>query len=148
MTALDTNILVYSHRPESPQHAEAKAIVDSLRRRGESWAIPGPCLHEFVAVVTNARIFKEPTPMRSAFDAVESWAAGANLHFLAESGEHLSELRALVLRAKISGPRIHDARIAVICLHHGVRELWTADRDFSAFPQLKTRSPLGRERAD
>ncbi len=44
--------------------------------------------------------------------------------------------------AQISGPRIHDAKIASICLQSGVRELWTADRDFSRFPALKTRNPL------
>ena len=54
----------------------------------------------------------------------------------------LEQLRDLAVRAKLSGPRIHDARIAALCLHHGVRELWTADRDFSAFPKLKTRNPL------
>lgn len=37
---------------------------------------------------------------------------------------------------------IHDARIAAICLNHRVAELWTADRDFSVFPGLKTRNPL------
>jgi predicted nucleic acid-binding protein len=37
---------------------------------------------------------------------------------------------------------VHDARIVAICLHHGVSELWTADRDFSRFPSLKTRNPL------
>ena len=51
-------------------------------------------------------------------------------------------LRELARAAKLSGPRIHDARIAALCLHHGVRELWTADRDFSMFPKLKTRNPL------
>ena len=38
---------------------------------------------------------------------------------------------------------IHDARIAAICLHNGVTELWTADRDFSRFKPLKTVNPLG-----
>jgi predicted nucleic acid-binding protein len=37
---------------------------------------------------------------------------------------------------------IHDARIAAICLQHGVSELWTADRDFSRFPKVKVRNPL------
>ena len=50
--------------------------------------------------------------------------------------------RQLAAHAKLSGPRIHDARIAALCLNHGVRELWTADRDFSMFPKLKTRNPL------
>ena len=68
--------------------------------------------------------------------------ANGSLHILSESPGYFDKLRNLALAAKLSGPRIHDARIAALCLHHGVRELWTADRDFSAFPQLKTRNPL------
>jgi predicted nucleic acid-binding protein len=37
---------------------------------------------------------------------------------------------------------VHDARIAALCRHHGVRELWSADRDFSRFPAVKPRNPL------
>jgi predicted nucleic acid-binding protein len=32
--------------------------------------------------------------------------------------------------------------IAALCLHHGVSELWTADRDFTRFPALRTHNPL------
>jgi predicted nucleic acid-binding protein len=41
-----------------------------------------------------------------------------------------------------SGGRVHDARVVAICLSHGVRELWTADRDFTRFPELTTSNPL------
>jgi len=43
---------------------------------------------------------------------------------------------------------VHDARVAAICLAHGVRELLTADRDFSLFPELRTRNPLPVARAE
>ena len=142
MIALDTNLLVYAHRPESPHHAEARTLIDVLRAGTASWAVPWPCVHEFIAVVSSPRVFKKPTTMDVAFAAVDAWLAGNNLHFLSESRGHLEELRGFAVRAKITGPRIHDARIAVICLHHGVHEIWTADRDFSAFPQLKVRNPL------
>jgi toxin-antitoxin system PIN domain toxin len=142
MIALDTNILVYSHRPESPHHADAKVLIDSLRSNSASWAIPWPCVHEFIGVVTSLRVFKKPTPLEAAFAAVDAWLASGNLHFLAEGHGHWEQLREIALAAKLSGPRIHDARIAALCLHHGVRELWTADRDFSLFPKLKTRNPL------
>jgi len=29
-----------------------------------------------------------------------------------------------------------------LCRLHGVRELWTVDRDFSRFPGLKVKNPL------
>jgi predicted nucleic acid-binding protein len=43
---------------------------------------------------------------------------------------------------RIAGPRVHDARIAALCLSHGVRELLTADRDFGRFPSLSCSNPL------
>ncbi len=50
----------------------------------------------------------------------------------------------LALKGKASGPRIHDARIAAICLQNGVAELWSADRDMSRFQALKVVNPLVR----
>jgi hypothetical protein len=81
--------------------------------------------------------------LADAFAFVDSLMTAPSLHLLAESPGYFEKLRDLTLTGKISGPRIHDARIAALCLHHGVRELWTADRDFSHFPQLRTRNPLG-----
>ena len=43
---------------------------------------------------------------------------------------------------KVAGPLVHDARIAALCLDHGVHEFWTADRDFARFPDLRVRNPL------
>ena len=62
--------------------------------------------------------------------------------FYAEGQEHWSELRTQIEAGRISGPRVHDARIVALCLAHGVRELWTADRDFSRFADLATANPL------
>ena len=43
---------------------------------------------------------------------------------------------------RIAGPLVHDARVAALCRLHGVRELWTADRDFSRFHGVAFRNPL------
>jgi len=73
---------------------------------------------------------------------VDSLLASAQLQLLAESPGYFAKLRAIATAAKLKGPRIHDARVAALCLHHGVSELWSADRDFSSFPQLQVRNPL------
>ena len=142
MIAVDTNILVYSHREDSEFHAASKELVDLLRHESAPWAIPWPCVHEFIGIVTHTNIYKPASTLPQALAAVDAWLAGGNLHLLAESPGYFEKLRELALAEKLSGPRIHDARIAALCLHHGVRELWTADRDFSMFPKLKTRNPL------
>jgi hypothetical protein len=59
-----------------------------------------------------------------------------------ESNTHWDVLSRLLERGKISGPRVHDGRIAALCIQHGVRERLSADRDFSRFGDLKTRNPL------
>ena len=142
MIAVDTNLLVYGHREDSEFHAVAKECIEALRRGGATWAVPWPCVHEFIAIVTHERIYSPPTPLETAFAAVDAWGAAGNLEFLAESPGYLEKLRELARAARLKGPRIHDARVAALCLHHAVTELWTADRDFSPFPGLKTRNPL------
>jgi len=143
MIAVDTNILIYAHRVEMPFHlAATKQLIDDLRGNPSTWIIPWPCVHEFLGLVTNPRVFKIPTPLAAAFVSVETWLTGRNLQFIAESDGYLPKLSALTRTAQLAGPRIHDARITALCLHHGVRELWSADRDYSSFPQLKVRNPL------
>ncbi len=142
MIAVDTNILVYSHREENDFYESAVGCLSQLTKRYNRWAIPWPCIHEFLVVVTNPRIFKKPTPTMKAIAAVESWMESPTCVILGEGPGHLDQLKILLGSAQISGPRIHDAKIAAICLQSGVRELWTADRDFSRFPALKTKNPL------
>jgi hypothetical protein len=140
LIAIDTNVLVYAHRAESPWH---DAAVDCLRSvaRGP-WAIPWPCLHEFLAIVTHPRIFDPPTPLGDALQTVEGWLEAPTLSVLAEVEDHWDVLSSILRSGRVLGPQVHDARIAAICLEHAVEELWTADRDFTRFPKLRTHNPL------
>jgi hypothetical protein len=142
MIALDTNILVAIHRRDSDGHAAATRAWQVAGGDTAAWAIPWPCVHEFIGVATHPRVFNPPSTLDEALSAIEAWRARPTVRFLAEDDTYWTTLSALVRAARIAGPRIHDARIAALCLDHGVRELWTADRDFSRFPRLRTRNPL------
>jgi toxin-antitoxin system PIN domain toxin len=140
--ALDTNLLVYAHRRDAPWHAEARRHIATLAEGQAVWAIPWPCIHEFLAVVTHPRIFMPPSTLGEAIGQVEAWLESPTLVLLAEGSTHWSALRAALQPARAVGPLVHDARIAALCRQHGVRELWTADRDFGRFPDLPVRNPL------
>jgi uncharacterized protein len=140
MIAVDTNVLVYAHRKDMPHHERAFAEVRALAEGSAQWAIPWPCVHEFYAVVTNRRIFRKPSPPEQAWRQLDAWFGSPRLRLLAEAHNHAEQLRALTLAAGVIGAQVHDARIAALCLEHGVSELLTLDRDFSRFPQLATRS--------
>jgi len=140
--AVDTNLLVYAHREDSPWHAAAAARITELAEDRTPWAIPWPCLHEFVGVVTHPRIYLPPTPLSVAIGQIEAWLEAPGLVLLAEVEGYWSELRAALDAGRIVGAQVHDARIAALCRLHGVRELWTADRDFGRFSGLRVRNPL------
>jgi uncharacterized protein len=140
--AVDTNVLVYAHREDSPWHAAAFAAVKRLAEGGAPWAIPAPCVHEFLAVVTHSRIYRPPTPPEKAIAQIEAWMESPSFVLIAESEGYWPTLRALLASSQATGGQVHDARVAALCLHHGVAELWTADRDFSRFPELSVRNPL------
>jgi toxin-antitoxin system PIN domain toxin len=140
--AVDTNVLVYAHREDSEWYQIAYQRVAGLAEGRAAWAIPWPCLHEFLAIVTHPKVFAPPTPLAAAIDQVDAWLESPTLVTLSESENHWIELRGMLKGGKITGPRVHDARIAALCSQHGVRELWSADRDFGRFAELKVINPL------
>lgn len=142
MIAVDTNLLVYAHRRDSEWHAAAARVLKELAEGRGAWAIPWPCVHEFLAVVTHPRIYAPPSTMRAALDQARAWLLSPALVMLGEARDHLSHLEAILLSGKVVGPRVHDGRIAALCQEHGVDEIWTADRDFGRFGALRARNPL------
>ena len=142
MIAVDANILVYAHREDSEWHREALAALTGLANGTRRWAIPWPCVHEFIAIATHPSIYVPPTPLAMALAAIEVWLSASSCRAIGEGPDHFAVVKVLATKGRIQGPMIHDARIAVICLQNGVAELWSADRDFSRYEQLKVINPL------
>ena len=142
MIAVDSNLLVYAHREDSPWHDVAYARIVGLAEGRAPWAIPWPCIHEFLAIVTHPRIYSPPTPLENAIDQIEAWLESPTLVVLSESADYWLLLKTTLLSGRVSGPQVHDARIVTICQQHGVSELWSADRDFGRFSGLTVRNPL------
>ncbi len=142
MIAVDTNILVYAHRSDSGFHDMALRSMVSLAEEQARWAIPWPCVHEFLAIVTHPRIYDPPSPQGRALESVNEWLRAPGCRTIAEGPGYFETLKRLVGPSQAVGGMVHDARVAAICIHHGVSVLWSADRDFSRFPALKTANPL------
>jgi toxin-antitoxin system PIN domain toxin len=140
--ALDTNLLVYAHRADAPFHAAALTVIKDIAEGSRPWAIPWPCLHEFLAKVTHPRIFRAPTDLELAFRQVAEWLRSPSARTIGEGEEYMETFAHVLLESKVTGAKVHDARIAAICLTNGVDELLSADRDFSRFARLRVRNPL------
>lgn len=142
MIAVDTNLLVHAHRRDSALHSRAYGVIRELAEGRQRWAVPLHCFVEFYGIVTHRAIWKTPSTPKQAAAQIAAWLESPRIEVLADSPHVLKRLLELCTRSQVTGAKVHDGRIAAVCLDHGVRELWSVDRDFSRFPALRTRNPL------
>ena len=147
MIAVDTNVLVHAHRREAQMGDAAHALMVELCEGERTWAIPWPCCYEFLSVATNRRVWKdEATGPDRAWEQFRAWAGAPSNRMIGETGDFMDVLGRFTARPHIVGGVVHDARIAAICVAHGVEALLTRDRDFSLFPELEVRDPFETRR--
>jgi toxin-antitoxin system PIN domain toxin len=141
--AVDTNILVYAHRREASEHVAAAQVVKALAEGTQSWAVPWPCVYEFFSGVTNPRIWKQSasTP-KSAWAQIDAWLSSPSVRLLGETPDFSPLLARFLTLPRVRGAVVHDARVAALCVAHGVGALLTRDRDFTLFSDLRTRNPF------
>lgn len=141
MKAIDTNVLVYAEIASSTHHQKARRTLAALAEGMAPWAIPWPCLYEFLRVVTHPRVYHPPVPLSVALRDAGKVLDSPTLVMLHETPSHRDVMARVLTEAQVSGNLIHDAHIAALCLEHGVSEFLTGDRDFSRFPFLTVRNP-------
>ena len=142
MRAVDTNVLVYAEIRNSRFHDRARAVLAECAEGAAAWAIPWPCVYEFLRVVTHPKVYHPPVPIEVALGDIRSLLASPSLILLSETPRHGDVLDTVVRSSGVTGNLIHDAHIAALCLEHGVTELITGDRDFHRFKELAVVDPF------
>ena len=100
------------------------------------------CVHEFLAIVTNPKVFNPASRVDQALAQIDAWLDAPHARLLHSGAQHWPILSTLAGKARLQGGQFHDARIATLCIENGVSMLYTADRDFGRFKDLKTINPL------
>ncbi|HEV2234726.1 MAG TPA: TA system VapC family ribonuclease toxin, partial [Terriglobia bacterium] len=112
MQAIDTNVLIYAEVESNQRHGAALQLVKGLAAGGLPWAIPWPCVYEFLRVVTHPRVFHPPVPLHVALDDLGRILASPSLVLLAETERHVALFDQVIRQAGATGNLIHDAHIA------------------------------------
>jgi len=140
---VDTNVLIYAHISESPQHEAVRShLLGQLALDDVTLVVTPNILHEFLHIVTDARRFDPPVSMKDAVGVVRGYLDRANVECL--SVDELSLVRALDLleHHQLGRKRIADTLFAASLLNHGVRELITCNTtDFKVFEELTIIDP-------
>ena len=141
MIAVDTNVLIYARRTSAEEHQAALELLHRLATGRTSWAIPLPCLLEFLRVVTH-RAFQPTLSLEEAWHNLETLLASPTARLLTPTDRHFALLHEVLDESGATGNLVFDAQIATLCLEYGVREILTADKDFRRFTGLKVTDPF------
>lgn len=143
---IDTNLLLYAANRDCPEHAAARAFLDSVRTDGGVWFLTEGIGYEFLRVATHVRVFSHPL---TAAEALQFWhvlLAWPNIALLSAGPRHWQVLREIVAGQHApAGNLFFDLRTAALMREHGIRAIYTADADFHRFKDLHLVNPLQPE---
>jgi len=142
MKAVDTNVLVFAEIRQMEQNRTALKILREMVEGQAAWALPWPCVYEFLRVVTHPKVFHPPVPFNKAYEDLRSILGSPALVLLSETPRHKEVLDMIAKQVPLKGNLVHDAHIAALCLEDGVSEIITGDTDFLKFPEMKVTNPF------
>ena len=140
--ALDTNLLLYASDARSPFHSPARSFLDSCLAGEEVFCLGWPTVMSYLRISTHPSVFESPLSPDEAMTNVEVLLEHPHARFLAEEEGFWSIYRKLTADVPTRGNLVPDAHLAALLRLHGVRTLYTNDRDFQKFPFLDVRNPL------
>lgn len=138
MIAVDTNVLVYAHRQELPQHRRARARLVELAEGPARWAIPVFCLGEFLRVMTHPLGSRMADRTGGDCQALGRVLSSPSLVVLTPGDRFWPLLSRAADDGHAIGNLVFDAQIVALCRESGVRALLTEDRDFDRFSGFST----------
>jgi toxin-antitoxin system PIN domain toxin len=139
---LDANLLLYAYDRASDKHAEARTWVEETFSSGNPVGLPWQTVSAFVRIVTNPRLSGRRFTAAEVVEIVEEWVSQPNVRMLGPGEQHWSFLRQMMLDGQARGPLVTDAQLAALTIEYG-GVLHTTDRDFSRFPGLRWKNPIG-----
>lgn len=140
--SVDVNILLYASDTSSHKHAEAIRFLKQRASDPDLFCIAWPTLIAFLRIATHPRIFAQPLSPDDALGNVESLLSLPRVRMLSEGEGFLEIYREVTARFPVRGNLVPDAHLAALLLQHGVRRLYTVDRDFRKFDFLEVADPF------
>lgn len=141
MLLADVNPFIYAHRPESPRAEEHREWLQSALVGPEPFGVSELVLSAFLRIVTNHRVFKEPTPPEMAMEFCSAVLGARSAVPVRAGPRHWEIFTDLCREVGARANTVPDAYLAALALEHGATWV-TTDRGFGRFPGLRWRLPL------
>jgi hypothetical protein len=111
-------------------------------RQDELFCLGWPTVMSYLRIATHPSVFDRPLKPKEAMANIESLRSLPHSRFLSEEEGFWDVYCRLTNELPVRGNLVPDAHLAVILQQHGVKTLYTHDRDFRKFGFLNLRDPL------
>lgn len=140
MILIDVNILIYAHRPDSQDHDRYRRWLENVIA-SQRYGVADLILSAFLRIVTNRRIYKDPTPLEVAIAFLEKFRNGSGAVPLVSGPGHWDRFISICRAVGAGGNLVPDAFLTAMAMEAGC-EWVTTDRDFGRFPGVRFRHPF------
>ena len=142
MILVDANLLLYAYNASSEEHTKAKDWLEFALSGPEPVALCWPVILAFLRIATNPRAFPRPLTRPEAAVIISEWLEQPQTIVIAPAENHWTILQRTLSEGKASGALVSDAHLAALAIEHGAT-IYSTDRDFARFANLKVKNPLG-----
>lgn len=140
MQCVDVNVLVSALRADAPHHDAAYGWLDRAQRGSETVAILVDVAAAAIRVLTNARIWPNPSRPRDVLAALDDLFVSPAVSLIEPPTGRWATFEALASSMDLSGNDIPDALLAASSMTLDA-DLVTFDRGFDRFEGLRVARP-------
>jgi len=140
--SLDVNVLLYASDRSSDRHDHARRFVEACAAGPELLCLAWPTLMSYVRIATHPRIFAAPLSPDEALGNVAALLGLPHVRPVSELDGFLDAYKHVTGETSVRGNLVPDAHVATILFQHGVRTLYSNDRDFRKFSSIDLRDPF------
>lgn len=135
---VDTNVLLYASNANDESHQVARDLLGRLAQGPDLLYLFWPTIMVFMRISTHPAIFAKPLHPDEAAKAIAELVGRPNVRTPAEQGGFWDVYR-LTAGSQTRGNHVPDAHLAALMRQHGVRVIYTRDRDFHRYDGIEPR---------
>ncbi|HLJ77027.1 MAG TPA: TA system VapC family ribonuclease toxin [Acidobacteriaceae bacterium] len=140
--SLDVNVLLYASDRSCKQHEAARSFLDRCAAGPELLVLAWPTLMSYLRIATHPSIFAAPLSAEEAWGNILSLLALPHVRAVSELDDFPDAWKHATAGVVVRGNLVPDAHLAAVLFQHGVRTLYSSDRDFRKFASLEVRDPF------
>jgi len=140
--SFDANILLYASDSSSPYFERAGSFIESCITQQEVFYLGWPAVMSYLRIATHPAVFDHPLSPEEAMANIETLLNVPHARLLSEEEGFWEAYCATTAEVPTRGNLVPDAHLAALLRHHGVKTLYTNDRDFLKFSSLDVRNPF------